>query len=115
MKEEHGICARGKQASVDNSTMLDPLPTIWRPPHPGVAGRWFQPKRAETRHIPSQNKMRSRMRSRNAFKIRLEVDIIPTERVHGEFDVFFRERRVEHQVGVDGGTRGSRDQPCIEG
>lgn len=40
------------------------------------------------------------MNPEDALRIRLEADIISSERANDEIDVCFRERRVEHQRGV---------------
>lgn len=55
--------------------------------------------------------MRPRMRSRAALKSRLEVYIIPRERVHDRIENLARERCVEHRRGFKcGGPDGVEDQ-----
>jgi len=44
--------------------------------------------------------MRSRMRPIDVLKIRLKAGVVPRERVDREIHVLFRERGVDHQLGV---------------
>ena len=58
--------------------------------------------------------MRSRMRSIDVLKIRLEVGVVPRERVDREIHVLFRERGVDHQLGISGGLARRRGEVAGE-
>ena len=59
--------------------------------------------------------MRSRMRSKDTLCIRLKVEEIPPKRIHDEIHVCFRERRVEHQRGIQSYAGRDAVQSCKEG
>jgi len=80
VKEEHGI--------------------IRRPPLPRDASRGSQAKWTRPCHLPSEDKMRSRVRPRKGLEIRVEVDKIPWERVHSDSHNLRCERSVDHEEGV---------------
>ena len=92
-----GATAIDQQISTEStSTSL----TVRRPLHSRVAPGRSQPKRTHPLHIPSQDEMWSRMRSRDALRICLETEEITPKRFHDEIDICFCERRVELQRAV---------------
>lgn len=54
--------------------------------------------------------MRSRMRPIDVLKVRLEVGVVPSERVDCEIHVFFCHRGVDHQLGVSSGLARRRGE-----
>lgn len=53
--------------------------------------------------------MRSDVRPVNTFHIRLKADVIPSKRIHLEIHDLFRERGVDHQLGVHSWRSGGAD------
>ena len=109
MKEKHGVYVKGGSglgSAHARTTETETIPTIRGPLHSSGARRRLQPKRTQPHHIPSEDKVRSRMRSINVLKIRLEAGIVPREGASREIHVRFRKRGVDHQLGVYGQCTG---------
>ena len=101
VKEEHGICDRGKGfVQYVHTTATEIALTVRRPLRARHARGGDHVKRTLAKHIPSQDEMRSRVRIRDAPKMAIESDIVPRIRVHGGIHSRLSECRVDQQLGV---------------